>query len=543
MTTTARRATSLPPDQVHESGRRRLVDSAHVESVEANSGAAFARKLGLKIDPNNAPRLRLFAWNTGERLVGLPPGTVLPITSLLSRETMVELAETYFEKVALVYGFIDRPELFRRLDERWARGSVPDPYDQVLCGVAALGLHFSVTVPPAVEPDLVETARDLLDKAVLDPCVSMDTVTGWVLRVAYLRMSSSPHMTWMASCTLMHVADAARIHQEGPWETVLDEGSREAVSVDTRRRLWAMAQHLNIWTSFDLGRSKTTLSGVSTRAITPRDGDYTSQLLALMPLTEALDPNQTRSADDLDADLGRLLDDCQGFEVPAVVMAYINLVLCLFRRLRAQHPGAIHSHVDSILALSRRALAAARVMVDQHLPWHHAANIPFQIVCLLLAVDTRASMAMVGEALAVLKLVRDSWNSETLREAYDTAYLLTLFHQRRKEEDARDLRIVLDMHTSPRGVAGAGGAFQQQQLLLQQQQQQLQLQQQQQQQQQQQLQQPQDQQQPPVMGAAETVWLDDLFASMPGLREFDLEQFLTQEEAYPQDIPYPTTTL
>ncbi|CAI4217744.1 unnamed protein product [Parascedosporium putredinis] len=35
----------------------------HLCSLEANSGAAFARKLALKIDPKNAPRMHLFAWN------------------------------------------------------------------------------------------------------------------------------------------------------------------------------------------------------------------------------------------------------------------------------------------------------------------------------------------------------------------------------------------------------------------------------------------------------------------------------------------------
>lgn len=48
----------------------RVNDSRGVgHSLEANSGAAFVRKLGLRIDPARAPRLHLFAWNVGERRV------------------------------------------------------------------------------------------------------------------------------------------------------------------------------------------------------------------------------------------------------------------------------------------------------------------------------------------------------------------------------------------------------------------------------------------------------------------------------------------
>ncbi|KAK1763254.1 hypothetical protein QBC33DRAFT_550256 [Phialemonium atrogriseum] len=468
---------------------------AHVQSLEANSGAAFARKLGLNIDPNNAPRLSLFAWNTGQRLGdGYVTRNPRPITSILSHAEMTSLSQTYFEKVAVVYGFIDRNTFLERLDQRWAtdRGAV-DPYDQVLCGVAALGLHFSQPSPPAIEPDLVESARALLEQESLSSPPSIDTVAGWVLRVAYLRMAATPHATWLASCSLMHVAEAARVHQEVPSQTVFDE-SPEAVNVDVRRRLWGMAQHLNIWASFDLGRARITLPNASTRPLTPKHGDPTSQLLGLMPLTEVLDPNQTRSAEDLESDLAQLLD--QVHEVPPLVMAHVNLVLCVFRRLRAQKPSRAHCHIEKVLSLVQRGLQAARRMVSEYCPWHHAANIPFQVICLLLALDSRASLKVLHEALSVLKQVRDTWTSAVMQEAYDTAYLLILLHQRRKEEDAKELRAILDMHSSPMthdrdGSNRANNA-----------------------------------EQTTWTDSVESLWLDDFFTNVPGLREFDFEQLL-----------------
>lgn len=490
---------------------------AHMQSLEANSGAAFVRRLGLKIDPNNAPRLRLFGWNTGERLAGCPPGTPRPITSILSYAGMKSLAQRYFEKVGIVYGFIDQPTFYERLSQRWARDAAPDDYDQVLCGVAALGFHLSQPSPPTMELDLVESAKVLLEKNMLLSPPPIDTVAGWILRVVYLRTTSTPHVTWLASCSLMHVVEAAGIHQEAPSQSVFDEAA-QAVAVDARRRLWGMAQHLNIWASFDLGRTKITLPNVTTKPLTPKPGDHTSELLGLMPLTEVLDPNQPRSAEDLESDLSTLLD--QTFEAPPVIMGQINLALCLYRRLRSQKSGVIHRHMDKILSLSRKGLHAARTMVVEYIPWHHAVNIPFQVVCLLLAVDSRASLPMVGEALSVLREVRDLWSSAAMHEAYDTAYLLVLLHQRRKDEDARQLRAALDLQTSTAAAAGAmvgggggkvgaaaaaagaaAGSLQ-------------------------------------AMGteSVETLWLDDLFTNVPGLRQLDLEQFLVEETLNPQDL-------
>ncbi|KAG9256236.1 putative C6 transcription factor [Emericellopsis atlantica] len=474
----------------------------HVQSLEANSGAAFVRRLGLNIDPKNAPRLRLFAWNTGERLAGYPPGVVRPITSILSQAAMVELSQVYFQKFTVVYDVIYRDVFLDRLQQRWASGAPQDPLDQVLCGVAMLGLCFSQTTAAPFEPDLVETGRTLLEHFSLSSPPSIDTVIGWILRVAYLRITATPHVAWLASCSLMHVCEAAQIHLEVRSQTVFDESS-ELVSLDIRRRIWAMAQHLNIWPSYDLGRTRIKLPHATTQPVAPIDGDFTSHMLALVPLTEVLDPHQPRSVEDLESDFSQIGD--RDYPEPAMTMAVTNLAICTFRRLRAQKATIQPGHVDKMLSLSARGLHAARRMVATHCPWHHAANMPFQILCLCLAVDTRASLAMVRNALSVLGEVRDAWNSAVLREAYDTAYLLILLHQRRKEEDCGQLRAALEMHAPSDGA-------------------------------------------PPIVqpssshqdanANSEAIWLDDLFTNVPGLREFDMDQFLEDDPFNMQDLGF-----
>ena len=481
-------------------GREKV--QAHLQSLEANSGAAFVRKLGLKIDPNNAPRLRLFAWNTGERLSGCPPGSARSILTLLSRTQMVNLSKVYFEKVGCIYGFINEDNFYERLNTRWTAGVTIDHYDQVFCGVAALGLFFSQPMPAAVEADLAESARDSLERHSLESPPSFDTVAGWILRVAYLRVTSTPHATWLASCTMMHVIEAAGIHQETPSHTIFDE-SREAIDLDTRRRLWGNALHLNIWASFDLGRMRVTLPNASTKLepIKPQEGNKTSQMFAFVSLSDVLDPSQTRSIHELESDLSTLLT--QSYDAAPVTMAHTNLVLCLFRRLMSQKPTAVIPYTERILIVANKALRAAEFMVTYHHPWHHAANIPFQIICLLLAIDSRASIAMLQDAMSVLRRVRDAWSTAVMQEACDTAYLLVLLHQRRKEQDARDLRGVLDMHSPPVVPGNSDGNV--------------------------------------ISGLQdalgdESLWLDDLFSTVPGLREFDIEQFLVHDASHPQQF-------
>lgn len=479
------------PGTQHESEK---ANDNHLQFLEANSGAAFVRRLGLNIDPKNAPRMRLFGWNTGERLVSLPPGTVRPITTIISHDTMVSLTQSFFRKFAIVYHIIGLDEMLERISQRWRRGATRDAFDQVLCGVAMLGLSYSQTTAAPYEPDLVETGRTLLDQYSLSSLPSIDTVYGWILRVAYLRIASTAHVTWMASCSLMHVCEAAQIHLEHSMHTVFDEPP-EAVSSDTRRRLWAMAHHLHLWPSFDLGRTPVKLPHATTGPVTAIDGDYTTQMMSLIPLTEGLNPHQPRSVEDLESDFSKILD--RDYQEPPVTMAVTNLSICMFRRLRAQKVSIKPGHVDKMLSLAQKALTAAQKMVATISPWHHAANMPFQILCLCLALETRSSLALVGRALSVLAEVRDTWNSEVLREAYDTAYLLILLHQRRREEDCNQLREAVNIHATlanapimPQSGQDMGGEL----------------------------------------------WLDDLFTDVPGLRDFEMEHFLLEHAINEQHL-------
>lgn len=513
-------------------------------SLEANSGAAFVRKLGLRIDPARAPRLHLFAWNVGERRLSpaLPTPAAEPATSItviISQEEMRRLAAVYFEKVDPCYAFLDRKSVLAHIQQRWTALNEPPehPYDSVLCGVAAFAYLFSQREIVATELQLTETARTLLEKSLL--CADMPsihTITGWVLRTAYLRMTASPHAAWMASCTLMHLIEAAGIHLDSsdPESTGHflstniptshnDKGKPGGASIDLdlRQRLFGMARHLNTWISFDLGRSRVVLHGVA--SVPSKNTPSTSatqraDLFHLLPLSESLDPTGPSPQDlpELESALASVLDLI--YTEPSLILVQCNLMLCIYRRARALNPHAPLSGrlLDRILALAGRGLGAARGMVASACPWHQVANVPFQVVCTLLAIDNRAALALLPDAMVTLREVLAAYDTPVMREAYSTAYLLIAMHQRRKEDDTRALAEVLranaaatvteqeiPVQTEGQREREVGMGYQAQRETA-----------------------------GPVSDA-EISWLGDLMVDMPSLQNFDLDQFLST------DLPWP----
>lgn len=95
-----------------------------LKALEANSGAAFARRLNPKNDVAGAPKLHLFGWNVGARyptpewaqaLTAVKP---LPVVEIVSQDEMRSLAGIFFDRVDPCYPFIDRDTLLRQISRR-----------------------------------------------------------------------------------------------------------------------------------------------------------------------------------------------------------------------------------------------------------------------------------------------------------------------------------------------------------------------------------------------------------------------------------------
>ncbi|KAJ5139790.1 hypothetical protein N7448_003198 [Penicillium atrosanguineum] len=464
-----------------------------VRRMEANSGAAFVRKLGLKIDPAKAPKLNLFGWNIGARQLSSQPSTgpALSLFEITSWDHLKALAQVYFEKVDPCYGFIEQSHFFERLNARWQSSPVPEVYDSVICGIAAIGCLFSQRSATITELHLIRTAKSCLEMHHLTGPPCLDLLTGWTLRSMYLRMTDSPHSTWMASSTLMHLIEASGLHPEKQYDSVLppplecDQHARP----DIHRRLVGVAHHLNVWSSYDLGLSRVLFrTDDLPLPPSPKLGDYTGEVLGLLPVSVRMDPGKTKDETDLEPTLFKLLEGSHS-QSPSV-MAQCNLVLCILRRIHTQNLDLSPKLAEKILALLKKALGCARSMVMDCSPWHQVANVPFQIICVLLVMDTRSSLAMLPEAMQTLNLVASTYNTETMREACSAAYLLVLLHQQRRRDDVAIFGEALNNH---------------------------------------QQEQPVDFSQQFNPSAEEYNWLGALVADLPGLQRVDLDQFLNAD--------------
>ena len=224
-------------------------EADHVRRLEANSGAAFVRKLALKMDASKAPNLNLFGWNIGARDVpALSIASPLPVVDITSLEHMKSLAHVYFDKVDRCYGFIDQVQFFARLDLRYTPSSSTltttksDIYDSILAGVAALGCLFSQRNATITEVHLVRSARASLEAFHLSGPPPIELLLAYTLRVVYLRITDSPHETWIASSNLMHLVEASGLYPESP--SVLLPSSQAYFDPDLQRRIVGVAHHL-----------------------------------------------------------------------------------------------------------------------------------------------------------------------------------------------------------------------------------------------------------------------------------------------------------
>ncbi|KAL2811998.1 bicyclomycin resistance protein [Aspergillus granulosus] len=427
-----------------------------IRPLTANSGAAFVRKMGLKLDPANAPRLNLFGWNIGARELssGAPISSNLPIVDIVSWEDMRKLVEVFMRKVDPCYGFLDQLDLSKRLDARWEFGSPWSMYDSVLAGVGALGLLFSERMTKVTEILLVEFAKSMLEGYDGSTAPSVDLIMGWLLRVIYMRMTAPPYATWLASCKLLHLIEAAGLHREAAGDVGV---SNHGLNPGVRRRILGMAQHLNMWTSYDLGLSRVCLKTDFLSLPLRTDsgtGDFTEELLGLLPISTSLDPEQEHDDHDLEVALLQILD--REHTQPPSIMAQTNVVLCILRRLHLLNINTSSNLTTQVLQLTKRALDSARTMVEDCSPWHHMSNIPFNIITILLELDTYAALGQLPEAIETLRLVASAYNTPTMREAYATARLLVYLYQKRRSHDAQMLgnllsRLELDSDGSNAG--------------------------------------------------------------------------------------------
>ncbi|EUC48475.1 hypothetical protein COCMIDRAFT_2731 [Bipolaris oryzae ATCC 44560] len=420
---------------------------AYLRSIESNSGAAFARLLTMTLESSDqsVSPMRMLAWNLflGERQVAMPIQQEA-LTDILSESEMRHLASIYFDKFHPCYSFIDKDMLLQSISNNWSQQKTHNALEALLSGVGALALLFSNTQDVETESRLASLAKRLLDPSYADP-PSLYSATAWVLRTAYLRVTAKPEEAWLASCNALHIIDAAGLMNRTSRSTAFTT-SQDPVSIHLRKRVIGVAQHLNIWMSYDLGRSRVSLPNFDNAPPTPEAGEYTVELLDLLPYSQELDPTNELSVDRLVKALVNVLE--RTHTEPPSVLAQCNVMLCIHRRLHASKLEISENLMAKVLGLIQKSIQAVRSNIVAHLPWHHVANIPFQAVCTLLVIDTAQSFALLSETLACVIAVNEAYPTEATREAAVAACTLLRLHRRRREAEIKKHSDMLGLYPS-----------------------------------------------------------------------------------------------
>lgn len=406
--------------------------------MEANAGNRFPQLLSKMLSPSESlPKMQSFAWNLGVRETVPSFLPFFNVADIIPEADALHYTERFFEMVHPHYGFIDQEEFTEILHKRWANVREPNSYDAVVCGVIALG---SVCCPNggfAREADLVACSRTILGSNIVGTS-TIDDVVAWVLRTIYLRTTSTPNSAWITSCTALHVIEVVGIHLDSTDDATVYGQNPHSNSIghkiqDRSRRLFWIARMLNTWISLECGRSRVEMPSASVPIPRARRGDHTPENIATYKLSERLVPGSVCPPNELEDMLYRVEATRPAHD--KLTLSKANLVMTIYRRLRVFGPCLSKGVLDAILYGGEQGMEAARRLANQGMPWWHIANVPFQFLCVLLAMDTRESMALVPSAMQALKYIATRFNTHTMREALKTAGLLVRLSQKKKEQD------------------------------------------------------------------------------------------------------------
>lgn len=414
---------------------QRLSDRAGANQahMEANSGTAFPHLLGMKMNPQSAPKVHGFSWNLGPRDEPLEPSTNM--TDLISREEMEALANHYLEKIHPVYGVVDSEDLRQRIEHRWHDLTVVASYDSILCGVAALGSLYSGHTQHPKESALVQCAKEQLETTKTSKTIILHHASAWILRTIYLRSTDCPHASWMASYSTMHIIEAIGDHQDPELASLVYSDTADiSFNEETRRRLFWVATVLNSWISYEYGRSRVTPRGVSCKLPLPRKDDFTTDLINLYQISEGLDPDRDNKASAFEEALTRV----EGLTLShdALILSQSNLALTIYRRLRILSVNISNDVLARVMRFGNQGLEAATRLAEDRCPWWHVVNLPFQFICILLTIDTRESLSHIGPALCSFRAITRHYNTPTIHTALETIESLVCLFQTKKERDS-----------------------------------------------------------------------------------------------------------
>lgn len=413
------------------------------------SAVAFPRELGLSLGLANAPRLHPFGWNTGTREERVPSLS----TKLFDQVTLqdaLHYSSVYFKILHPVVGLCDQTHFTESCIAAWGLRQIHADLVATVCGVIALGSLFSADpVPWRMEYFVVDQAKVLLDISISSPPsqLSVKFVVAWLLRAIYLRCTTRPHLSWMATCNAVHIAEALGLHKEFGTVELLHERSREVVTkeaVARRRTFWTVLS-LNRLFSIEYGRSPIFLESITCSELEQSgEGDLVRDFVSLcqlLPTSRDVAGMLPREKEELPTSLQRLTEHSNNNAPFALLRA--DICFMIFRKMRSRRIVLGKSEAEAILSIIQTGLLEALSLSKTRSKWWNVISVPLHSVAVLIAMDSSASLSMLSHAFETLQKVTHAYNTHLSREALQVVEQLVRGCQGKKLEEAAWLGRVL----------------------------------------------------------------------------------------------------
>jgi hypothetical protein len=440
-----------------------ILDPERGRYFDASSAIAFPRLIGIQFGATKAPRLHSFAWNLGIRSEPLP--NALDITQLISLDDVHIYSNDYFMVLHPTFDFLDQQEFIRRASLRWKGSPTEDAlnFDAVICGVVALGYFVSQKVDNGIEAALTSFAKDRLESVALTKPPTVDLIAAWILRAIYLRATSRPHASWMASNILMHLIEASGIQRDISSFALIYPSAKKA-NIDQQqflyqRKVFWVGRAINAIFSYEYSRPRIIINKISCARVDTIVHSATSHLLRLADL---ISENSQRCDESVDiARTNSMLESLAAFttaEIPVLFFS-ADLAFAAYRHLGPMRNVTITSansltepSISHLLSIGSTALKGIHDQLSKPsptspssahgscvTPWWSLVSIPFHFILILLSLDTPESLSKVAHALHTLQAVTAVFDTHLTREALQNATMLIRLAQTRKERDAKAL--------------------------------------------------------------------------------------------------------
>ncbi|OQD84108.1 hypothetical protein PENANT_c014G02815 [Penicillium antarcticum] len=404
------------------------------------------------------PRLHSFGYHTGIRKE--PDSTAsLRIAKRMPWNTARTLLEYFFATIHPVFGFLDKDGFYERCETHWhGQPQTPD-FEAIVCGVVALASLFNGSLDQGEEMWLILHAKEILEDPFVSRFPSIDQIAAWILRTIYLRATTRPHVAWICSCTTMHLVEATGLNQ-APQLVMLttNKGAQDSTPElsDILKRTARVAHSLHIVIAYEYGRSVMNLEFPSQEALplSDRAGDFTPCLCSLVeavPLTP-MGTDSMATMQDLSSAINKLADTPASHNFLVLVRA--DLIFSIYRRLRLLEPNIRQILLDEVICAGMSALPAARALASQNLPWWNIISTVFQFVCVLLAIDTHASVTNLPDAMDTLGMIVDQLKTHLATEALATARNLVRASLDRRRKGVGILESIVGSTASDDAVEG-----------------------------------------------------------------------------------------